>query len=344
MRMPSCIAPIYPYTGSSAGTPALLRQMVPVLLCAVISGAAVAQQDYPNRPVRIVVPFPPGGSTDPMARLIASKLSERWNGINVVVDNRPGGNTIIGTSLVAKSSPDGYTMGYCGSSLFSAPNLIPHLPYDATKDLVGVSGVAKSRTVLVVHPSVPAHTLKELIELAKTHPGDLNYGSSGIGTTTHLSGELFKIVTGAKILHVPYKGSGPLTTDLLGGRVKMSFQISITQIPNIVAGRVRALAVTGEERLKALPDIPTFTEAGLPGFGVSSWTCLIAPAGTPMAVRKKVADTLDQILRAQDTLDLFTKLGMEPFPLGPEAANELIKTDIKRYGKIIKDANITWHP
>jgi len=325
-----------------------LSKLLPAFVLAAsqvtASSPATAQQDYPNRPVRIIVPFPPGGSTDPMARLIASKLSERWEGANVVVDNRPGGNTIIGTSIVAKANPDGHTMGYCGSSLFSAPNLIPHLPYEVTKDLVGVAGVAKSRTVLVVHPSVLANTLKELIDLAKSKPGGLNYGSSGIGTTTHLSGELFKNVTGATILHVPYKGSGPLTNDLLGGRVKLSFQIAITQIPNINNARVRAIAVTGEERLKALPDVPTFTEAGLPGFGVSSWTCLIAPAGTPMPVRLKVANTLAEIQRAPETIDLFTKLGMETFVLGPEDTQALIKADIERYGKIIRDSNITWHP
>lgn len=322
----------------------LVRACVVAACLFAVHCPALAQQDYPSRPVRIIVPFPPGGSTDPMARLIAAKLSERWSGANVVVDNRPGGNTIIGTSIVAKSTPDGHTMGYCGSSLFSAPNLIPHLPYDVTKDLVGVAGVAKSRTVLVVHPAVAANTLKELIEFARARPGALNYGSSGIGTTTHLSGELFRIVTGADILHVPYKGSGPLTNDLLAGRVKLSFQVAITQLPNIANARVRAIAVTGEERLKALPDVPTFTEAGLPGFGVSSWTCLIAPAGTPMPIRQKVADTLAEIQRAPETIELFTKLGMETFILGPEEANALIKADIERYGKIIKDANITWRP
>ena len=232
-----------------------------------IAGTVIAQQPYPSRPVRYIVPYPPGGSTDPMARMVAGKLTERW-GQSVIVDNRPGGNTVIGTGFLAKATPDGYTIGWAGAAFFSTPSLIPNLPYDAIRDFVGVATIGKSRVVLVLHPSVPANNLQELIALVKSKPGQLNFASSGVGTNTHLSGELFSIVTGTKIQHIPYKGSGPATTDLIGGRVEMSFQIPITVIPHINSGKLRPLAITGETRLPPLPQVPTFSEAGMPGFNV----------------------------------------------------------------------------
>lgn len=315
-----------------------------VALLSTFAGSAIAQSDYPSRPVRIIVPFPPGGSTDPVARLVAHKLGERWNDATVVVDNRPGGNTLIGTQIVAKATPDGYTMGYCGASTFSTPSLIPHIPYNVLTDFVGVTAIAKSRIVLVVHPSVPAQNLKELIALAKSKPGELNYGSSGIGTNTHLSAELFTRVTGTKLLHIPYKGSGPLTNDLLGGRVNLSFQVSITQIPNINSKKVRPIAITGEGRIKALPHVPTFDEAGLPGYGLKGWTCLLAPTGTPMNIRTKVANTWAEIIKSPDMEALMEKQGLESFALPPDETTALIKESVASYGKVIADSNIVWKP
>src|SRR5262245_34938413 len=183
---------------------------------AIASSPAIGQKDFPARPVRIIVPFPPGGSTDPMARMIAARLNEKW-GESVVVDNRPGGNTLIGYSVVAKSQPDGYTMGWASAALLSNGSLIPHMPYDAVKDFTAIATAAKQRNVLVVHPSLPVNNLQELIALAKAKPGQLTFGSSGIGTNVHLSGALFNIVNGIDIRHIPYKGSGPLSTDLLSG-------------------------------------------------------------------------------------------------------------------------------
>jgi tripartite-type tricarboxylate transporter receptor subunit TctC len=309
---------------------------------ACLAGTTYAAEEYPSRPVRIIVPFPPGGSTDPMARLVAQKLSERWNGATIVVDNRPGGNTIIGTSIVAKAAPDGYTMGYCGASFFATATLIPDIPYNAVSDFVGVSAIAKSHVVLVVHPSMPVKTLKELVALAKSKPGELNFGTSGVGTSTHLYAELFQQLTGIKLLHVPYKGSGPVTTDLLAGRVNMSFQISITQIPNINAGRLRPLAVSGEKRLKALPDVPTFTEAGLSNFGLEGWTCLSAPKGTPLHIRAKVANTWAEVVKSPDMEALMDKQGMESYTASPEETTRMIKASVEEYAKVIRDANIVF--
>lgn len=305
----------------------------------------LAQEEYPTRPVRIVVPFPPGGSTDPMARLVAHKLSERWaNDSTIVVDNRPGANTIIGTSIVARAAPDGYTMGYCGASFFSTATLIPNIPYNAVTDFDGVTAIAKSRVVLVVHPSVGAKTLKDLTAMAKAKPGELSFGTSGIGTNTHLSAELFMQMTGTKLLHVPYKGSGPLTNDLLAGRVNLSFQVSITQIPNIKTGRVRPLAISGDTRIKPLPDVPTFEEAGLPKFGLPGWTCLIAPKGTPTRVKNKVANSWAEIIKAPEMQGLLEKQGMEGYATSPEETDRLIKSSVADYAKVIRDAKITFKP
>src|SRR3954471_2943205 len=275
--------------------PPMIARVVSIVLLLALAQSAIAQQPYPSKPVRYILPYPPGGSTDPMARFICGKLSEVW-GRSVIVDNRPGGNTVIGTEALVRSTPDGYTIGWSGASMFSTPSLVASLPYDTLKDLVGVATVAKQRVVLVLHPSVPANNLKELIALAKAKPGELNFASSGHGTNTHLSGELFKIVTGVNITHIPYKGSGPATQDLVAGRVQMSFQIPITVIPMIGAGKLKALAVTGDTRLPALSQVPTFAEAGLPGYGLTGVTGIVAPARTPLAIRTKIAKDVAGIL------------------------------------------------
>lgn len=318
-------------------------RIISVALLAAFAGSVAAQKDYPSKPVRYIVPFPPGGSTDPMARMVAAKLTDRW-GQSVIVDNRPGGNTIIGTDFLAKANPDGYTIGWMGPSFFSTPNLIRKLPYDTLRDFVGVTTIARQRSVLVLHPSVPANTLQELIALAKAKPGQLNFGSSGIGTNVHLSGELFKIMTGVDILHVPYKGSGPLSTDLLGGRIEMSFQVPITVIAMINGGKLKAIAVSGDSRLPALPQVPTFSEAGLPGYGLTSVNGIIAPARTPRQVIGRIANEMAAILAIPDTLDFLAKQGAEPFVSTPEETTALIKAELARYAKIIKDAGIKYQP
>jgi tripartite-type tricarboxylate transporter receptor subunit TctC len=318
--------------------------LVSLCLLGAANSAAAAELGYPTKPVRYILPYPPGGSTDPMARYICGKLSELWNQ-SVIVDNRPGGNTVIGTEALVRSSPDGYTIGWSGASMFSTPTLLPKLPYDATKDLAGVATISKQRVILVVHPSVAANNLKEVIALAKAKPGALNFASSGHGTNTHLSGELFKIVTGANITHVPYKGSGPATQDLLGGRVQMSFQIPITVIPMIAAGKLRPIAITGDARLGALPDVPTFAEAGMPGYGLTSITGMVAPAKTPAAIRQKINDDVAKILSSPSTKEYFDKQGVEAYiTRSPDEMAKVLKEQIAYYGKIIKTAGIKFEP
>jgi tripartite-type tricarboxylate transporter receptor subunit TctC len=315
------------------------------VIAASVSAPALAQDTYPTRPVRYVLPYPPGGSTDPMARFICAKLSEVWGGQSCIVDNRPGGNTVIGTQVLVNATPDGYNIGWSGSSMFSGPSLLPSLPYDVTKDLTGIATIAKQRVILVVHPSVPAKNLKELIALAKAKPGALNFASSGHGTNTHLSGELFKLDTGVNITHIPYKGSGPATQDLLAGRVQMSFQIPITVIPMIAQGKLRPMAITGEGRLDALKDVPTFDEAGLPGYGLTTVTGLVAPAKTPRKILEKLNDDIEKILSSPSTKATFDKQGVEPYiTTSPDDMSRVLKEQIARYAKIIKSAGIKFQP
>jgi tripartite-type tricarboxylate transporter receptor subunit TctC len=316
----------------------IVRAMSLGMLLAV-AGTVSAQQPYPSRPVRFIIPFPPGGSTDPMGRMFATKLTERW-GQTVIVDNRPGGSTIIGTDLLAKAAPDGYTLGWLGGSFFSLPSLFSNLPFDVHKDFAGVTTFGKTRIVLVLHPSVPANNLQEFIALAKAKPGELNFASSGVGTNVHLSGELFNQVAGTRMIHIPYKGSGPVTTDLLGGRVQLSFQVPITVIPFINAGRLKAIAVTGETRLSALPQVPTFSEAGLPKFGWSGLTGIIAPAKTPRPVLGRIASEVAAIVAMPSTQDFIVKQGGEPLASTPEQTAALIREEIASYSKIIKEAGV----
>jgi tripartite-type tricarboxylate transporter receptor subunit TctC len=304
---------------------------------------ALAQQSYPTRPIRYIIPFPPGGSTDPMGRMAAAKLTERL-GQQVIVDNRPGGNTVIGTDVLAKATPDGHTIGWVGPAFFSTPSLLPNLPYDSLKDFVGVTTIARQRSLLVLHPSVPAANLKEVIALLKAKPGQLTFGSSGIGTNVHLAGELFKIVAGVDMLHVPYKGSGPLSTDLLAGRVHLSFQVPITVITFVNAGKLRPIAVSGETRLPPIADVPTFAEAGLPGYGLTSVNGIIAPAKTPRHAVNRISAEMAAILAAPDTLDFLARQGAEPIVSTPEQTDALIRSELARYGKIIKQAGIKFQP
>jgi tripartite-type tricarboxylate transporter receptor subunit TctC len=321
-----------------------ITRFASVVLLLTIAQPVLAQQPYPSRPVRYILPYPPGGSTDPMARFIAGKLSELW-GRSVVVDNRPGGNTVIGTDALVKATPDGYTIGWAGASMFSTPSLLPSLPYDALKDLIGVATIAKQRVVLVLHPSVPANNLKELIALVQSKPGQLNFASSGSGTNTHLSGELFNMMTGSKVTHVPYKGSGPATLDLLGGRVEMSFQIPITVIPMIAGGKLKAIALTGESRLAALPQVPTFTEAGLPGYGLTGVTGIVAPAKTPLSIRNKIATDVAEILGTPSAREFLARQGAEPFiTTSADEMTVVLKEEMARYAKIIKSAGIKYQP
>lgn len=312
-----------------------------VLFLALLISAqsAIAQQAYPTKPIRFIVPFPPGGSTDPMARLAANKLAERW-GQSIVVDNRPGGNTIIGTEAVAKAAPDGYTILLASSALLTGPSMFSKLPYNTLRDFTGVATIAKSRFVLVVGPQLAANNLQEFIALAKSKPGQLSFATSGIGANTHLSAELFNGMAGTRMNHIPYKGSGVLVTDLISGRVDLSFQVPITVMTYINSGRLKAFAITGDARAPALPDVPTFIESGLPGFRADGWFGIVAPAATPKSAINKISSEVAVILAMPDSRDYLIKQGSEAFVSTPEQVNALIKADVAKYAKIIKDANI----
>ena len=317
------------------------------LAALVATAPAVAQpaastgsgQAYPTKAIRFIVPFPPGGSTDPMARLSATKLSERW-GQSIVVDNRPGGNTIIGTEAVAKAPRDGYTILLASASLLTTPSLIPHLPYDVLRDFTGVATIGTSRFVLVVPPSTPANNLQEFIAYVKAKSGQLNYASSGIGANTHLSAALFNLQLGTKMNHIPYKGSGILQADLMAGRVDLSFQVPISVISHVKAGKLRPLAMSGDTRAPALPDVPTFAEAGMPKFRVGGWFGIVMPTGSPRHAIDKMSREMASILAVPETQDYLVKQGSEAFISKPDEVTALIKSDVAKYGKIIKDANI----
>ena len=317
---------------------AVLRSLSVALLM-LLAGYVSAQQNFPSKPIRFIVPFPPGGSTDPLARLAGQRMAESW-GQQVLIDNRPGGSTIIGTEAVAKAAPDGYTILLAGIPLVTGTSLYPNIPYDAIRDFAPVTTIARSEYVLVLHPSVPANNLQEFIALAKSRPDQLDYGSSGTGGSLHLAGELFNVVAGVKMLHIPYKGSGPLVTDLIGGQVRLSFQTPIATIGHIRSGKLRPIAVTGKARLVALPQVPTFSEAGLPGFDVDIWFGIVAPTGTPKAIIDKMANEVGKGLATPETREKLASQGMDPFISTPEQTAALIRTDIAKYAKIIKTANI----
>jgi tripartite-type tricarboxylate transporter receptor subunit TctC len=311
-----------------------------LVVCALAANAvqAVAQQAYPNKPIRIIVPFPPGGSVDPLARLIGQKLTESW-GQQVIVDNRPGGNSIIGTEAAAKSKPDGYTLLLVSGTLLINANLLS-TPYDAIRDFTAVATLISTELILVVNPALPVNTLKEFIALAKAKPGQLNYGSSASGGAIHLATELLSISAGIKMQHVPYKGAAPSITDLIGGQLQLVFQVPTAVIPHIKSGKLRAIAISGEGRLPALPEVPTLTEAGLPGVDVKNWNGLVAPSGTPKEIIDKLAGEIAKILSMPNVREQLINEGNEPLILTPDQFSTLMKADLLKFARIIKTANI----
>jgi len=303
-----------------------------------LAGAALAQQDYPNRPIRYIVPYAPGGSTSFTARLVGQRLTEAW-GQQVLVDNRGGANTIIGTEAAVRSKPDGYTLVYIGSVLATNHTLLK-TPYDATKDIATIATMASYENLLVVHPSLPVKTLKQLIALAKARPGQLNYGTSSHGGSTHLAVELFNILAGIKTQQIPYKGGGPAVADLVGGQVDFIMAVPANVVSHVKAGRLRAIAVTGEARISALPDIPTFTESGLSGASLQTWHGVGAPAGTPRIIVDRISAEIAKLVATQDAREKLDAQGFVPYYNNAEQTAALLKSDIARFAKIIKEANI----
>jgi tripartite-type tricarboxylate transporter receptor subunit TctC len=310
----------------------------PLALAASRAAWADAADGYPNHTVRLIVPYPPGGGGDAVARIIAPKLQEAL-GQTFIIDNRPGAGASIGTDIVAKATPDGYTiLETPGAALTVNPQLMKS-PYDPVKDLAPVAMVTRARMLFVCSPSVPVKTMQEFIAYAKANPGKLNFGSAGNGTITQLSWEMVKIATGIDIVHVPYKGSGPAINDLLAGHIQ-AFSESVL-LPYIRAGQMRALAVGGDQRWAALPDVPTVKETGLIGVNPSAWYGVFAPAATPPAIIAKLSAVVLKIAADPELADKFDSIGMDPTPLGPEEFAKVIREDIATNGEVIRKAHIT---
>lgn len=312
--------------------------VVSAVFAMAFSGQASAQS-YPNRPIRLLVPFTPGGGTDLLARIVAQKMAENL-GQPIVVENRPGANTLIATEAVVRAAPDGYTLILQTNNLAANPTLYRgKIAFDTMKDLTPVALVAGNPHVLVVNPSVPARDLKEFIALAKAKPGTISFASAGNGTVNHLSGELLKTLAGIDMVHVPYKGSGSVMPDLLGGQVNALFAAMPTVTGHIKEGRLRAIAVTTPKRFRALPDVPTIAESGYPGYDFSSWFGILAPAATP----KPVIDRLQvEVVKALKDPGVQARLGdYEIFGSTPEEFGTFIKNEIDKTAKIIKDSGAT---
>lgn len=313
----------------------LLRHLASTLLICLPLLAAAQAGDFPNKPIRLVVPFPPGGATDAAARLVAVKMSEHW-GQPVVVDNRAGAGGNVGSDLVAKSAPDGYTlvMGVTGSHAINT-SLYSKMPYDPVTDFVAISQVAVVPNVLVVHPSVPAHNLAELVALAKKEPGKLNYASLGNGTAAHLGMEMLKADAGVDITHVPYKGSAPAVADLLAGQVQMMVDGLPSALPHVKAGKLRAIALTSLHRAPALPDLPTIAET-YPGFYADAWSGLFVPKGTPQPVVDKLSAEVQRILKLPDVREKLAGLGAEPVGSTQAEFSAHVKREIDKWAKVVK--------
>jgi len=305
----------------------------------VVTPAAHAQS-YPSKPVRMIVGFPPGGGTDVVARVISQKLSE-WYGQTVVVENRAGATGTIGADVLAKSPPDGYTlmMGHANSHAI-APNLMAKLPYDPIKDFAPVSYVGYVPNVLSLHPSVPAKSMKELVTLLKANPGKYTYASSGNGSSQHLSGEMFKLLTGTSILHVPYKGSGDAIKDLIAGTVSMNFDTMPPVLEHIKAGKLRGLGISTPKRLAQLPDVPTFAEEGLTGFEILNWYGVMAPAATPKDIVMKLATDMNKAMREPEVKARLEQVGTQLKELSPDEFGAFMRAELAKYAKLVKDANI----
>jgi len=310
------------------------RWALGALFACIAIGASA--QAYPTRPIRLVVPFPAAGTTDILARAAAQKLTEAF-GQAVVVDNRPGAGGNIGSDLVAKSAPDGYTllMGTVGTHAIN-PSLYSKMPYDHIKDFVPVVLVAGVPNVLVVNPALPVNSVADLIKLAKDKPGTINFASSGSGTSIHLSGELFKTMAGVDMMHVPYKGSSPALTDLIGGQVQIMFDNLPSSLPQIKGGKLRAVAVTSMKRAPALPDVPTINESGLPGFEASSWFGILAPAGTPAPIVARINAEVNKWLQSADAREKLLGQGAEAAGGSPEQFAAYIRSETEKWAKVVK--------
>jgi len=322
----------------------------PVLICALVAGcaqltgatpaSAAEGSDYPNRPIRMLVPHPAGGGNDILARLLAQKMLASW-GQPVIVDNRAGGSTIIATEITARAVPDGYTLILTSATHSVIPGLYPKLPYDPIRDFDAVALIATASPILAVHPSVPATNVKELIAWVKSRPAPVNFGSSGISGSGHLAMELFKNTAGLQMNHVPYKGMAPALTDIIGGNVPVMFGNLAPTLPHVKSGRLRALATAGPKRSPVMPELPTVAESGLPGFEVSPYFGVLGPNGIPNAVTAKLNQEIGRIFQLAESTERLSALGFEPARTTPAQFMAMIKADMSKWAAVIKQNKIT---
>jgi tripartite-type tricarboxylate transporter receptor subunit TctC len=315
----------------------LLRAGLAALALSLIQPAFA--EDYPSRPVKLIVPFGAGGPADVYARVIAQHLSEQLKQ-NFIVDDRPGAGSIIGTDAVAKAAPDGYTLLVMSNTHTTNESLIPNKPFQLMRDFVPVATLNYSDLIMVVHPSVPAKDLKEFIALAKAKPGQLTYASSGPGTPYHMAGELFKAMSGTDIVHVPHKASGEARNSVLGGHVQMMFDAITTMAPNAAAGQVRALATTGTKRSDLTPNVPTVAEAGVPGYEATIWLGVMAPAATPKAIVEKLNAEINKVIVRPDVKEAWAKQGAVPMVMTPTEFDKYLRGDIEKWAKVVQTAGI----
>ena len=310
-----------------------------LLLSAVFSTGAYAQA-YPTKPLRLVAPFPPGGTTDVLSRIVAQKLGDTLQR-QVVVDNRPGAGGNLGHEVAAKAPADGYTIVMSSNAaLVANPHLYKRLGFDPLNDFAPISIVAKAGQVLAVHPSVPVRSVKELVSLAKSRPGKMNFGSGGRGTPAHVAGEIFKTATGVNIVHVPYKGGVLAVMDVVAGQIDMVFADMAPAVPQIKAGKLKALAVTSDDRSRILPEVPTMVEAGIKGSSPQTWWAVLAPKGTPPAIVARINGDLAQIIKLPDVQEKYSGLGITAAHSTPEQVTEMIKAESPQMGKVLKAAGV----
>ena len=312
-------------------TTPLMRRLLALML--LTCATWVAAQDFPNRPIRLVVPYGPGGVTDINARTLATRLGEIL-GQSVVVDNRAGGASIVGSDAVAKAKPDGYTLLLTSTALAANHILFKKIPYDPVKDLVSVSLLSTVPTVLVVHPGVPANSVKDLVDLVKAKPGSINYGSAGNGSGNHLTTEVFKHAAGIDVQHIPYKGGGAVMTDLVGGQVTFVFAVLPTAYPYITSGKLRALGVSSLQRSAALPDVPTVAESGYPGFSVAEWLGIFVPAGTPPAIVERLNNAATRALQHPEVQTRLKALGAEIIGGQPGNMDKYLRSEIANWTRL----------
>jgi tripartite-type tricarboxylate transporter receptor subunit TctC len=318
----------------------ITRRLFAALPALLLALAGPARADFPDRVIRLIVPFAPGGVTDTSGRLIAEGLSKRL-GHQVVVENKPGASGNPGTASVAQAAPDGYTLvlAFDGTMVIN-PHVFPKIPFDTLKDFAPVGKIGDATLIIVAHPSFPGKTLQDVIEISKKDPKGLSYGTSGVGGTPHIAGELLNIKTGAKLVHIPYKGGGQAMADALGGNVPLVYTAVAGAITHVQSGKLNAIAVSSRTRSPSLPNTPTFIESGVADFESSSWVGILAPAKTPRPVIEKLNKELNALLTSPDTIERLAKLGIVATPGTPEQFGEQMKADLAKYGPVVKAANI----